>query len=87
MQHTLNTLRLKLFAKAGPEVASPEGSDEPATAGPAAQKGPFDRADVDGSKGSGAHIAQHSVSADNPGLAGANWRSTLNNGSRIRRWS
>ena len=25
------------------------------------------------SKGSGAHIAQHSVSADNPGLAGANW--------------
>ncbi len=25
------------------------------------------------SKGSGAHIAQHSVSADNPGLAGASW--------------
>ena len=28
------------------------------------------------SKGAGAHIAQHSVSADNPGLAGASWLTT-----------
>ena len=42
------------MTSANPEVANPQVANpdrEPATAGPSAQKGPFDRADVDGLEG------------------------------------